>query len=93
MRLTFSRVTIPYPIGSSAMVTNGGFRKIQKAIFSLWVWPDSIFMFIPAHHIVIAKASAYGDYKKDGKDKILQTIEMFRAIVGSMVNGEKADAA
>jgi CubicO group peptidase (beta-lactamase class C family) len=47
----------------------------------------------PAHGLVIAKSSAYGNYKKDGKDKILQTIEMFRAIVKSMANGEKAKAA
>lgn len=47
----------------------------------------------PAHGLVIAKSSAYGDYKKDGKDKILQTIEMFRAIVRSMANEEKAEAA
>jgi len=40
----------------------------------------------PAHQLVIAKTSAYGAYKKDGKDKILQTIEMFRAIVKSMEN-------
>lgn len=47
----------------------------------------------PAHNLVIAKSSAYGAYKKDGKEKILQTIEMFRAIVRSMANGEKAKAA
>jgi CubicO group peptidase (beta-lactamase class C family) len=47
----------------------------------------------PAHNLVIAKSSAYGAYKKDGKDKILQTIEMFRAIVRGMENGEKAKAA
>jgi len=43
--------------------------------------------------LVIAKTSAYGDYKIDGKDKILQTIEMFRAIVKRMAKGEKAKAA
>ena len=47
----------------------------------------------PAHRLVIAKSSAYGDYRKDGKVKILQTIEMFRAIVRRMENGEKAKAA
>ena len=47
----------------------------------------------PAHGLVIAKSSAYGAYKKDGKDKILQTIEMFRAIVKRMANREKAEAA
>lgn len=47
----------------------------------------------PAHRLVIAKTSAYGDYKIDGKDKILQTIQMFRAIVRSMADEEKAEAA
>ena len=47
----------------------------------------------PTHRLVIAKTSAYGDYNIDGKDKILQTIEMFRAIVKSMAIGEKAEAA
>ena len=47
----------------------------------------------PGHNLVIGKTSAYGDYKIDGKDKILQTIEMFRAIVKSMANGEKAKTA
>ena len=41
----------------------------------------------PSHNLVIAKTSAYGDYKIDGKDKILQTIEMFRSIAKSMANG------
>jgi hypothetical protein len=41
----------------------------------------------PAHRLVIAKTSAYGDYKIDGRDKILQTIAMFRAIVRNMANG------
>jgi CubicO group peptidase (beta-lactamase class C family) len=47
----------------------------------------------PAHGLIITKSSAYGAYKNDGKDKILQTIEMFRAIVRSMENREKAKAA
>lgn len=34
----------------------------------------------PVYRVVIAKSSAYKDYKIDGKDKHLQTIEMFRAI-------------
>ena len=38
----------------------------------------------PKHRIVIAKSSAYADYKKDGREKILQSIEMFRAIVKSL---------
>lgn len=46
----------------------------------------------PAHRLVIAKTSAYGDYKIDGKDKVLQTIEMFRAIVKSLANEEKAES-
>ena len=47
----------------------------------------------PAHRLVIAKTSAYGDYKIDGKDKVLQTIEMFRAIVKSLANKEKEESA
>ena len=46
----------------------------------------------PAHRLVIAKTSAYGDYKIDGKDKILQTIDMFRTIVRSIASEEKAEA-
>ena len=47
----------------------------------------------PAHRLVIAKTSAYGDYKIDGKEKVLQTIKMFRAIVKSLANKEKEESA
>ena len=47
----------------------------------------------PAYGLVIAKSSAYGAYKKDGKDKVLQTIEMFRAIAKSLAKGVKVKAA
>ena len=46
----------------------------------------------PAHCLVITKTSAYGDYKIDGKDKILQTIEMFRAIANGMADKKKTKA-
>jgi hypothetical protein len=47
----------------------------------------------PAHRLVIAKTSAYGDYKIDGKEKVLQTIEMFRAIVKNLANEGKEESA
>lgn len=40
----------------------------------------------PVYRVVIAKSSAYKDYKIDGKDKHLQAIEMFRAIARSLAN-------
>jgi len=36
------------------------------------------------HGIVIAKSSAYMDYKKDSREKMLKSIEMFRAIAKSI---------
>jgi CubicO group peptidase (beta-lactamase class C family) len=42
----------------------------------------------PTYRVVIAKTSAYSDYKIDGRDKHLQTIEMFRTIT-KLGNQEK----
>ena len=42
----------------------------------------------PTYRVVIAKTSAYSDYKIDGRDKHLQTIEMFRTIA-KLGNQEK----
>jgi CubicO group peptidase (beta-lactamase class C family) len=59
----------------------------------LAVGVDSQYIYVhPAHGLVTAKSSAYAAYKKDGKDKVLQTIEMFRAIFRSITVGEIANA-
>ena len=39
----------------------------------------------PKYGIVIAKSSAYPDYKKDGDEKELETIEIFRTIAKNLV--------
>lgn len=45
----------------------------------------------PTYRLVIAKSSAYKDYRIDGKKRVIQTIEMFRAIARSFATKKGKD--
>jgi hypothetical protein len=63
-------------------------RKNKRRLHGCWC-SGTILIVHPAHGLVFAKLSAYGDYKKDGKDKVLQATEMLRTVVRHMATGRK----